>query len=158
MRRTVQNPPRHGEGDRAQHGGGAGTMLTGPGATIGKARKLRRTMSLPEVLLWRELRRRPGGLKFRRQHPAGHFILDFVCLEVGVAIEVDGEAHDRGTGPARDVARDEWLMGQGFRTLRIPAREVLHNLEGVLRYVEALCQPLHHPASPGGPPPRAGED
>src|SRR5438067_13322833 len=131
-------------------------MLTGPGATIGKARKLRRAMSPPEVLLWRELRRRPGGLKFRRQHPAGPFILDFVCLEARVAIEVDGEAHDRGAMPARDVARDEWLMGQGFRTARMPGREVLHNLEGVIRHIEAQCQPLHRSSS--GPPPRPGED
>jgi very-short-patch-repair endonuclease len=131
-------------------------MLTGPGATIGKARKLRRKMSLPEVLLWRELRQRPRGLKFRRQHPAGRFILDFVCLEARLAIEIDGEAHDRGGVPAHDIARDEWLLGQGFRTLRIPAREVLHDLDGVIRYLDAQCQPLHRSSS--GPPPRSGED
>jgi very-short-patch-repair endonuclease len=131
-------------------------MLTGRGATIGKARKLRRTMSLPEVLLWRELRQRPSGLKFRRQHPAGPFILDFVCLEARLAIEVDGEAHDRGATASRDVARDEWLMGKGYWTVRIPAIEVLNNMEGVVRYILAQCQPLHRPS--GGPPPRPGED
>ena len=65
-------------------------MLTGPGATIGKARGLRRSLTLPEGLLWRELRKRPEGLKFRRQHPAGPFVLDFVCLQARLAIEVDG--------------------------------------------------------------------
>ena len=133
-----------------------GIMLTGPGSTIAKARKLRRTMSLPEVLLWQELRKRQGGLKWRKQHPAGPFILDFVCLEARLAVEVDGEAHGRGANPAHDETRDEWLMAQGYRTLRIPAREILRNMEDALAYILAHCQPLHRPAD--GPPPRTGED
>ena len=129
-------------------------MLTGPGSTIAKARKLRRTLSLPEALLWRELRKRPGGLKFRRQHPAGPFVLDFVCLSAKLAIEVDGAFHNFNVH--RDEARDEWLMNQGFRTLRIPAEHVLKELEAVRRLILTECQPLHHPAD--GPPPRSGED
>ena len=134
-------------------------MLTGPGATIGKARKLRKEMSLPEVLFWKELRRRPGGFKFRRQHPAGPYILDFTCLEARLAIEIDGETHDRGRAPVRDEARDEWLANQGFRTLRIRARDVYENLEAVLAFVSERCrheQPLHRRS--GGPPPRTGEE
>ena len=131
-------------------------MLTGSGATIGNARELRRRMSLPEALLWRELRMRPGGLKFRRQHPAGPFILDFVCLSARLAIEVDGEAHNMGGNPERDVERDEWLMSQGFRTLRIAARDVLGDLEAVVCHIVATCQPLHHAAH--GPPPRTGAE
>jgi len=131
-------------------------MLKGSGAAIGKARKLRRSMSLPEVLLWRELRKRPGGFRFRRQHPAGTYVLDFACLEAKLAIEVDGEAHGRGTNPVHDEARDEWLMAQGYRTMRIPAREVLSDLGAVVTYILAQCQPLHRPSD--GPPPRTGED
>jgi len=131
-------------------------MLKGSGAAIGKARKLRRSMSLPEVLLWRELRKRPGGFRFRRQHPAGTYVLDFACLEAKLAIEVDGEAHGRGTNPVHDQARDEWLMAQGYRTMRIPAREVLSDLGAVVTYILAQCQPLHRPSD--GPPPRTGED
>jgi very-short-patch-repair endonuclease len=131
-------------------------MLTGPGATVAAARRLRRTMSLPEVLLWRELKKRPDGFKWRKQHPAGPFVLDFVCLEARLAVEIDGEGHDRGGNPARDDARDEWVMAQGYRTLRIPAREILGNLEGALAYILAQCQPLHQPAA--GPPPRTGKD
>ncbi len=48
---------------------------------IDRARKLRRGMTLPEGLLWRELRQRPAGLKFRRQHPSGAYILDFYCSD-----------------------------------------------------------------------------
>ena len=69
-------------------------MITGTKATVKLARKLRSEMSLPEVLLWRELRLRPGGYKFRRQHPAGPYVLDFYCAALGLAIEVDGMAHD----------------------------------------------------------------
>ncbi len=131
-------------------------MLTGPGATIGIARTLRRKLTLPEGLLWRELHKRPAGLKFRRQHPAGPFVLDFVCLSARLAIEVDGEAHDRGRNPDRDGARDEWLMNQGFRTLRIAARDVLSNLEGVIVMIVNACQPLHQVSL--GPPPRSGAE
>jgi very-short-patch-repair endonuclease len=116
-------------------------------------------MSLPEVLLWRELRKRPDGFKWRKQHPAGPFSLDFTCLEARLVIEIDGEAHDRGSNPARDEARDEWLMAQGYRTWRVPAREVLADLDAVVRMAVELarqCQPLHRP--PGGPPPLTGED
>jgi len=63
------------------------------------ARKLRRNMTLPEVLLWRWLRQRPEGLKFRRQYPTGPYVLDFFCSDARLAIEVDGEAHSCGDRP-----------------------------------------------------------
>ena len=147
-------------------------MLRGSGAAIGKARRLRRAMSLPEVLLWRELRKRPGGLRFRRQHPAGPYVLDFACLDARVAVEVDGEGHGFGANPAHDEARDEWLIAQGYRTIRIPAREILSDLGAVVAFILDQCQPLHHAVrgpsatSQGqplhrpsdGPPPRTGEE
>jgi len=136
-------------------------VLTAPIKTVKKARSLRKEMSLPEVLLWQELRNRPGGFKFRRQYPEDHYILDFACLETRMGIEVDGEAHSGGDRPARDVRRDARLNQLGFEMLRIPARDVLQNLEGVVATIVDQCRargPLHHPASPGGPPPRSGED
>ena len=114
-------------------------------------------MSLPEVLLWRELRTRPDGLKFRKQHPTGPYSLDFYCNDARLAIEVDGEAHGRGDRPKLDKARDAWIARAGIMTMRIPATEVLHDLEAVLRAILREAQarlPLHHPAAPGGPPPR----
>jgi very-short-patch-repair endonuclease len=123
--------------------------------SIDKARKLRREMSLPEGLLWRELRARPGGLKFRRQHPSGAYVLDFFCNDPRLAIEIDGESHGMGDRPARDAARDAWFAKAGIATLRIPAREVLADLGAVVQGIVAACAerlPLHHPA--GGPPPR----
>lgn len=124
---------------------------------IKRARKLRRAMTLPEGLLWRELRARPGGFKFRRQHPSGAFVLDFYCSDARIAIEIDGTAHDMGDNPARDAASDAWFLGEGIATLRIPASLVLGNLAGALDQILAAVRerlPLHHPAAPGGPPPR----
>ncbi|HTH26905.1 MAG TPA: endonuclease domain-containing protein [Sphingobium sp.] len=120
-------------------------MLSGPGQTIRRARALRKTMSLPEVLLWRELRKRPGGLKFRRQHPAGPYVLDFFCSDARLAIEVDGEAHSRGEFPQRDATRDSRFGRVGIATLRIAAREVLADLDAVVRHIvaEARAQLPH---------------
>jgi very-short-patch-repair endonuclease len=125
------------------------------------ARKLRRRMTPPEVILWRWLRQRPDGLKFRRQHPTGPYVLDFFCSDARLAIEVDGEAHSLGDRPQHDEARDQWLRSKGIETLRIPAVELLKDADAVLRHVlgEAGARlPLHHPS--GGPPPRdkLGED
>ena len=103
-----------------------------------RARSLRRSMSFPEVLLWRELRKKPDGVQYRRQHPAGPYVLDFFCATASLAIEVDGEAHGRGDRPEKDDLRDQWLESQGIRTLRIPANDVLKNLEGVLRHIAAV--------------------
>ncbi|NNC73690.1 MAG: endonuclease domain-containing protein [Sphingomonadaceae bacterium] len=114
--------------------------LSGSAKTVKKARKLRRKMSLPEALLWRELRKRPGELKFRRQHPAGNYILDFYCGEAKLAIEIDGESHNRGDQPDRDAKRDGWLANQDIRVLRFPASDVLNNLEGVVRNIVEVAR------------------
>ena len=105
-----------------------------------RARKLRRNMSLPEVLLWQQLRKQPDGVQFRRQHPAGPYVLDFYCATANLAIEVDGEAHNYGDLPARDPIRDKWLSEQGVKTLRIPAIDVLKNLDGVLQAVSVALR------------------
>ena len=127
------------------------------------ARGLRRKMTLPEVILWQLLRQRPAGLKFRRQHPSGRFVIDFFCSDARLAIEIDGDAHSRGNRPQRDAARDAWFREAGIETLRLDAKDVLGNPDGVLRAIISKATarlPLHHPAVPDGPPPRGklGED
>ena len=131
-------------------------MLRSRRATVAKARALRRSLTLPEGLLWRALRQRPDGLKFRRQHPCGPFVLDFYCESARLGIEVDGAAHAMGDRPERDVARDRWLEEHGVRVLRIPARDVLGDLDSVVRQIVAECIPLHHSPSASGPPPLQG--
>ena len=102
-----------------------------PAATITKARKLRREMSLPERLLWQQLRGSPEGLRFRRQHPAGPYVLDFFCARANLAIEIDGMAHNDATRQSRDASRDDWMRAHRIETLRIPASDVLKNVIGV---------------------------
>jgi very-short-patch-repair endonuclease len=134
-------------------------MITGPRGTLKRARKLRSEMTLPEGLLWRALRERPGGLKFRRQHPAGIYVLDFYCAAARLAIEVDGWAHDTAAVATRDGARSHFLRSQGVATLRVPAKAVLEDMSGTLIRIVEVCLsrvPLHHPAD--GPPPRSGEE
>ena len=129
----------------------------GRSRSVKSARKLRRELSLPEVILWQVLRKQPDGLKFRRQHPSGPYILDFFCSDARLAIEVDSEAHNRGDRPQRDAARDAWFASAGVETLRISAADVLNDLQSVLIYVVHQAQsrlPLHHPAVPDGSPPR----
>jgi very-short-patch-repair endonuclease len=118
-------------------------------------------MSLPEVLLWQVLRKRPEGLKFRRQFPIGEITADFACLGRRLIVEVDGQAHDYGDQPRRDLARDAILRREGFEVMRIAARDVLRDLDSVIRGIVARCTeagPLHRSAALSGPPPRSGED
>ena len=146
-------------------------MNNGPRETLKRARQLRREMSLPETMLWRELRQRPGGFKFRRQHPAGVYILDFYCPAVRLAIEVDGQAHDGEQAAQQHAARGNFLKSQHVATLRVPATAVMTGLETAVTRIVEVCSeramkiserqgkppvPLHHPAD--GPPPRSGED
>ena len=101
-------------------------------ATVARARKLRRVMTPPEIRLWQVLRGKPGGLKFRHQHPVGPYVADFYCAARKLIVEVDGIAHSMGDNPEHDLRRDEWLRGKGYRILRIPAIELKDNLEGVV--------------------------
>ena len=133
-------------------------MLHGPKQTQERAAQLRREMSLPEILLWQELRKRPEGMRFRRQHPAGSYVLDFFCARAGLAIEVDGGAHACGDRPMRDEARDAWLQTHAVRVLRIPAAEVLSNLEGVIRHIIDVACGDYPSTGYAGPPPPPGED
>jgi very-short-patch-repair endonuclease len=161
---TRTNPPRNGEGDHAQHGGGAEARrhrtVGASNENIRIARHLRRNLSLPEVILWQQLRTRPAAYRFRRQFPINGHVIDFACLERRLAIEVDGEAHSMGNRPQRDIHRNQLLAKVGFQTLRIAARDVLDNLEGVMQLIATACgtRPLHHDATRRGPPPRSGED
>ena len=138
MGEAAVNPPRNGEGDHAEHGGG-GLRSTRPA--------------------WQVLRKRPGGLKFRRQFPIREMTADFACLERRLIIEVDGQGHSFGEQPRRDAARDALLERDGFRVMRIPARDVLQDVDAVLGFILTTCSdvgPLHQLAA--GPPPRSGED
>ena len=153
----ASNPPRDGEGDRAQRGGGGSGNLRRP--AVYDARRLRRRMSLPEVLLWQRLKGSPEGIAFRKQHPIDPYVVDFYCSVARLVIEIDGEAHDRGGRPQRDEARVAFLEGKGYRVLRLAAGDVLKDPDSMAASIVAYAaDPIHHRASRGGPPPRPGEE
>ena len=104
-----------------------------------KAKRLRREMSLPEVLLWNRLRGKPMGVKFRNQHPSEHYIVDFYCAAKHIAIEIDGIAHDMGDRPVRDEKRDAKLRSWGIEVVRIAAAEVLRDADGTAEAIAKLC-------------------
>ena len=103
------------------------------------AKRLRKEMTAPEIALWLALRRNSAGLRFRKQHAVGDYVLDFYCAPARLAIEVDGEAHGRGDRPMGDARRDAHLKTLGVRTLRYPARDVLQNLEQVAHQIIAVA-------------------
>jgi len=76
-------------------------------------------MTMPERLLWKHLsHQQMDGFKFRRQHPAGPFILDFYCPDLKLRIEVDGDQHGRDEGVVHDRNRDAYLKDRDIEILR----------------------------------------
>lgn len=77
-------------------------------------------------------RRQLDGFKFRRQHPIGRYIVDFVCLEEKLIVEADGGQHNESTN---DSARTAWLASKGYRVIRYWNNEILTNTDGVLEAI-----------------------
>ena len=127
--------------------------MRAPVLTLKRARKLRRNMTLPEVLLWERIRGgRLNGLRFRRQHPIGPYNLDFTCASARFAVEIDGPVHDHESQWTHDKRRDLWLGENRIRVLRTPASDILNDeaIEGVLASIEQAAAPS---TAFGGPPP-----
>ena len=103
------------------------------------AKRQRRNMSPPEVKLWALLRRSPGGVGFRRQHPVGPYVADFYCPAAKLVIEIDGLIHDFTV--ERDEVRDEYMRALGLDILRIPASEVVKDALSVADGLVRLCGP-----------------
>ncbi|MBI3743591.1 MAG: endonuclease domain-containing protein [Chloroflexi bacterium] len=109
------------------------------------ARRLRRDQTDAELLLWLHLRdRRLEGHKFRRQRPIGPYVADFVCIEAGLILELDGSQHIQNTG--RDAQRDACLISLGYRVLRFRDNDVLMNLDGVKEAIAAALRAAIEPS------------
>ena len=113
--------------------------LEGSASARHNAKRLRKAMTPPEISLWLALRRNDLDLRFRRQHAANGYVLDFYCAPARLAIEVDGEAHNRGDRPMRDAVRDGWLATRSVHVLRFSAPDVLSNLDGVVREIMTVA-------------------
>jgi very-short-patch-repair endonuclease len=104
--------------------------MRAPVLTQKRARSLRRTLSLPEVLIWCRIR----GRGFRRQHAFGPYILDFYRPRDRLCIEIDGQQHNF----VADARRDAFLAKHDVRTVRIPAADVLRDPEAAAEHILAL--------------------
>jgi very-short-patch-repair endonuclease len=103
-------------------------------------RELRRNATEAEILLWHELRNRKLNFKFRRQKNIGHYIIDFYCVELRLAIEVDGPIHEIQL--EYDQARDEFLTACGITTLRLKNYEIIVDLKTTLEKIKMVCKEL----------------
>ena len=151
-------PPLRGRSDRAAiREGGIETAAHREVAPRhrGRAKSLRRNMTEAEYRMWRVVRgHRFSGFSFRRQVPIGPYIVDFVCHERRLIIELDGGQH--AVSEVADAKRDRWLEEHGYRVLRFWNTDVFGNRDGVLLTIlEALSGTA--PPSPPSPSPSRGE-
>jgi very-short-patch-repair endonuclease len=109
------------------------SMWKGAGPEIfERAKALRNNMTIAEAKLWDELKgNKLSGLKFRRQHPVHHFIVDFYCHKHELVIEIDGEYHETKKQIELDKERTEILNKNGLKIIRFSNKQVLENIEEV---------------------------
>jgi len=106
--------------------------------TIQQARHLRQGATSAERLAWKLLRNRVAlGIKFRRQHPLGKYIVDFYSPDCRLAIELDGSVHSQPSQLRRDESKDRFLRQQGIQVLRLPNGLALEDPEGFVKKVLA---------------------
>jgi len=111
------------------------------------ARQQRRAMSPPEVRLWNRLRRSPEGIRFRKQHAIGPYVADFYCPSAKLVIEVDGQIHDFAEAVAHDSHRDDYMRRLGLGIIRIPAKNILADVEAVAQGLLTMCAELAGPST-----------
>jgi very-short-patch-repair endonuclease len=112
---------------------------------IRRARHLRREQTNAESLLWQALRNRNlARWKFRRQHPIDRFIVDFVCLDARLVVELDGATHSTDREIRRDVERTDILEACGYHVMRFANVEVHNNLDGVTETILAELEQRVH--------------
>ncbi|MGB9720123.1 MAG: endonuclease domain-containing protein [bacterium] len=112
-------------------------------------KRLRRNMTDAEKKLWYRLKDKQLGVKFRRQQLIGDYIVDFVCFEKKIVIEIDGGEHFENR---HDEIRDGWFNQQGYKVIRFWNNEVLRNITGVLEIIKKGLSP-----APLSPPVKGGE-
>ena len=107
--------------------------------SIKHARQNRHLQTPAEARLWQLLRNHNlDGLKFRRQHPIGCYIVDFYCHDARLVVELDGRSHDEQIG--YDAARTAWLEGQGYRVIRFTNQVVMSDVVRVAEVIRAACR------------------
>ena len=104
------------------------------------AKLLRKNSTIGERILWFHLRnRKVDGIKFKRQHPIGRYVADFVCTDKKIVVEVDGSSHFNDKVKERDMKRQDWLEQNGYVVLRFWDHQVTKNVLGVLESIRQQC-------------------
>lgn len=96
------------------------------------ARNFRKNQTIQERKLWNLIRNNQLGVKFKRQHPIGDYIVDFVCREKWLIIELDGSQHNEDENILKDNQRTKYLESRGFKVLRFWNNDVDNNIESVI--------------------------
>jgi len=128
--------------ERGRVGVGVMSRFNRTSIKTARARTLRRDSTSVEMRLWQKVRNRQLGVEFRRQHPAGSFVIDLYCPTLRLAVELDGGQHTDATHEARDRSRDRWLSERGVTVLRFWNSDVTRNLSGVLESIAAQVSEL----------------
>ena len=113
---------------------------TVPNTHWGLAQEMRKSPTRAEHELWQVLRGKKLGVSFRRQHPIGPYVADFICAELSLVIEVDGDVHDEPEQKAHDDARTEYVKQRGLRVARFTNEEVLSELDRVVAQIERIIE------------------
>ena len=114
---------------------------------LAQARRLRREMTLAETILWRGLRDRGIGAKFRRQVPIGCYVADFVCVAARMIVELDGPPHDEPEQHRHDMHRDAWLRARGWHVLRFSNDLVTGGGNMILEEIRRALKAAESPSS-----------
>jgi very-short-patch-repair endonuclease len=114
------------------------------------ARQLRDNCTYAEYTLWNRLRNRQlRGFKFRRQAPRGSYVVDFLCAEAKLIVEVDGGRHSETV--LKDNERTAYLDSLGYAVLRFWNNEVMNNIDGVLEVISDALSDRQDPLTPPSP-------
>jgi very-short-patch-repair endonuclease len=113
-----------------------------------QARRLRRAPTYSEQQLWKVLRR--TDLHFRRQAPLGPYVVDFVCHQHRLIVELDGGVHDLPAVAARDVQREAWLTGRGYRVMRFRNDQLPDDVAYAILVAVGAVTPTPNPSPQGG--------
>ncbi len=110
-------------------------ILTHTASSTAKAKTLRKNMTVAEKKFWSLVRANKLGVHFRRQVPFGSYIVDFLCMEAKLVVELDGAQHYEPEAKEYDKHRDEYLQSNEFTVMRFTNKEFLTNTDGVMQYI-----------------------
>ncbi len=107
-----------------------------------RAKDLRKKMTHAETVLWMHLKLGIKGLKFRRQHPVGIYIVDFYCHKLKLIVEADGKIHEKNEVKEFDKQREDTLQNMGYLIIRFTNEEIINKIETVLAAIELKVEEL----------------